>query len=55
MHHFKQFAVSDAEAATTAIPIIDCGPFFAGEPGACSASRPTSRTPCEGIAASTRR
>ncbi len=34
MHHFKQFAVSDAEAAAAAIPTIVCGPFFAGEPGA---------------------
>src|SRR5437016_2920559 len=34
MHLFKQYAVEDHEAAARMIPVIDYGPYFAGEPGA---------------------
>src|SRR5689334_22313647 len=34
MHLFKQHAVADIDAALASIPVIDYGPFFAGEPGA---------------------
>src|SRR5438128_7579700 len=34
MHLFKQHAVADHEAAARLIPVIDYGPYFAGEPGA---------------------
>jgi len=34
MHLFKEFAVKDFEAATKKIPVIDYGPYFAGEKGA---------------------
>ena len=34
MHLFKQHAVRDYEAASAAIPVIDYGPYFAGEAGA---------------------
>jgi isopenicillin N synthase-like dioxygenase len=34
MHLFKEQAVADYEAAATAIPVIDYGPYFAGENGA---------------------
>ena len=33
MNIFKSLAVKDLEAATRAIPIIDFGPAFRGEPG----------------------
>jgi isopenicillin N synthase-like dioxygenase len=33
MHLFKEQAVRDYPAATRAIPVIDYGPYFAGEPG----------------------
>ena len=34
MHLFKKHAVRDYAAASAAIPVIDYGPYFAGEPGA---------------------
>ncbi|HEY1794491.1 MAG TPA: 2-oxoglutarate and iron-dependent oxygenase domain-containing protein [Stellaceae bacterium] len=34
MHLFKAEGVKDAAAAAAAIPVIDFGPYFAGEPGA---------------------
>lgn len=34
MHLFKEQAVRDYAAAATTIPVIDYGPYFAGEPGA---------------------
>jgi isopenicillin N synthase-like dioxygenase len=34
MHLFKQYAVEDYDAAAQTIPVIDYGPYFAGEPGA---------------------
>jgi isopenicillin N synthase-like dioxygenase len=34
MHLFKAHAVQDMAAAAAAIPVIDYGPYFAGEPGA---------------------
>jgi isopenicillin N synthase-like dioxygenase len=49
MHLFKEFAVSDAEAAAAAIPIIDCGPFFAGEPGALQRVATGLADACESV------
>ena len=34
MHLFKQHAVKDFAEAVNMIPVIDYGPYFAGEPGA---------------------
>ncbi len=34
MHLFKEQAVRDYAAAAKAIPVIDYGPYFAGEKGA---------------------
>ena len=34
MHLFKEHAVRDYAAAARAIPVIDYGPYFAGEEGA---------------------
>jgi len=34
MHLFQQHAVKDFAAAAAKIPVIDYGPYFAGEPGA---------------------
>ena len=34
MHLFKQHGVKDSEAVSHLIPVIDFGPYFAGEPGA---------------------
>jgi len=34
MHLFQQLAVKDEAATAAAIPVIDYGPYFAGEPGA---------------------
>ena len=37
MHLFQQHAVKDFVAAAAQIPIVDYGPYFAGEPGRCNA------------------
>ena len=34
MHLFKQHAVKDFAEAAAKIPVIDYGPYFAGDPGA---------------------
>ena len=34
MHLFQQHAVKDLAAISSMIPVIDYGPYFAGEPGA---------------------
>jgi isopenicillin N synthase-like dioxygenase len=34
MHLFKEHGVADPQAAAGTIPVIDYGPYFAGEPGA---------------------
>lgn len=34
MHLFRQYAVKDAAAAAALVPVIDYGPYFAGEAGA---------------------
>ncbi len=34
MHLFKEHGVADLEAVAGTIPVIDFGPYFAGEPGA---------------------
>ena len=49
MHLFKQFAVRDAEAASRAIPIVDFGPYFAGEPGALERLGAELRHACENV------
>ncbi|HXZ01164.1 MAG TPA: 2-oxoglutarate and iron-dependent oxygenase domain-containing protein [Stellaceae bacterium] len=49
MHLFKQQAASDAEAAAAAIPVIDYGPFFAGEAGALEPLARAVREACESV------
>jgi isopenicillin N synthase-like dioxygenase len=49
MHLFKQHAPADMEAAVAAIPVIDFGPFFAGEPGALAPLAAQVRDACEAV------
>ena len=49
MHLFKQHAVKDTEAVSRLIPVIDYGPYFAGEPGALDALAGQLRHACENI------
>src|SRR5579872_519270 len=49
MHLFQQHAVKDAEAAAQQIPVIDYGPYFAGEPGALAQLAEHVRYACENI------
>jgi isopenicillin N synthase-like dioxygenase len=49
MHLFKQHAVADPDAAAAAIPVIDYGPYFAGEPGALERLAGQVRQACETI------
>lgn len=46
MHLFRQLAVKDAAAAAVAIPVIDYGPYFAGEAGALEALAVAVRRAC---------
>src|SRR6185312_15464427 len=46
---FQQHAVKDFAAAAEKIPVIDYGPFFAGEPGALERLVPQVRHACENI------
>ncbi len=49
MHLFKQHAVKDSEAVSHLIPVIDFGPYFAGEPGALDVLAQHLRHACEDI------
>lgn len=49
MHLFRQHAVKDTAAAAAAIPVIDYGPYFAGEPGALEPLARQVRRACEDI------
>jgi isopenicillin N synthase-like dioxygenase len=49
MHLFQTNAVKDFEAAAAIIPVIDYGPYFAGEPGALRRLAEDVRHACENI------
>ena len=49
MHLFQQHSVKDAAAAAARIPVIDYGPYFAGEPGALERLAEQVRHACENI------
>jgi isopenicillin N synthase-like dioxygenase len=49
MHLFKQDAVTDPETASAAIPVIDYGPYFAGEHGALERLAEAVRAACEKV------
>src|SRR5471030_895192 len=49
MHLFKQHAVKDTESTSKLIPVIDFGPYFAGEPGALDLLAEQLRDACENI------
>ena len=49
MHLFQQHAVKDLAAAAAKIPVIDYGPYFAGEPGALETLAEQVRYACENI------
>ena len=49
MHLFQQHAVKDVAAAAAMIPVIDYGPYFAGEPGALRQLAGQVRYACENI------
>ncbi len=49
MHLFRQRAVKDQDAAATLVPVIDYGPYFAGEPATLAPLADTLRHACENI------
>ena len=49
MNIFKAAAVRSVEEATQAIPVIDFGPAFRGEPGGIDAVAPAVRDACERV------
>src|SRR5690349_13826407 len=49
MHLFKQQAVKDTESASKLVPVIDYGPYFAGEPGALARLAEQLRHACENV------
>ncbi|MBN8930312.1 MAG: hypothetical protein BGO51_01785 [Rhodospirillales bacterium 69-11] len=49
MHLFRQHAVKDTDAVSKLIPIIDYGPYFAGEPGALERLAGELRHACENV------
>jgi isopenicillin N synthase-like dioxygenase len=49
MHLFKQHAVKDFAKSAAQIPVIDYGPYFAGEPGALERLAQDVRYACENI------
>src|SRR5215813_9136634 len=49
MNIFKALAVKDIETATKAIPLIDVGPAFRGEPGAIETVALELRRACETV------
>ncbi len=49
MHLFKQHAVADPEAVAGMIPVIDYGPYFAGEKGALEQVAAEVARACENV------
>ena len=49
MNLFKQYGVADPEAAAARIPVIDYGPFFAGEAGALERLARAVANACETV------
>ena len=49
MHLFQQHAVKDLATAAEKIPVIDYGPYFAGESGALERLAEQVRYACENI------
>ena len=49
MHLFEQRAVGSPEAIAQKIPVIDCGPYFAGAPGALETLAAEVKFACENI------
>jgi isopenicillin N synthase-like dioxygenase len=49
MHLFKQHAVRDVESVSELIPVVDFGPYFAGEPGALESLGQRLRHACENV------
>ena len=49
MHLFQQYKVRDPDAAASAIPVIDYGPYFAGEPDALRDLAGAVRHACEKV------
>ena len=49
MHLFKQHAVRDDANAAAKVPVIDYGPYFAGEPGALAVLAAQLRRACEEV------
>ena len=49
MHLFQQHAVKDLAVAAAKVPVIDYGPYFAGEPGALERLAEQVRDACENI------
>jgi isopenicillin N synthase-like dioxygenase len=49
MNLFKEQGVKDYAAAAAQIPVIDYGPYFAGEPGALARLVPLVRHACENV------
>ena len=49
MNIFKAMAVKSLEEATRAIPVIDAGPAFRGEPGGLDAAARQMRRACESV------
>src|ERR1700683_4175616 len=49
MNLFKDQGVKDYAAAAAQIPVIDYGPYFAGEPGALDRLVPQGRHACENV------
>ncbi len=49
MHLFKQHAVKNVAEISALIPVIDYGPYFAGEPGALEALVEQVRHACENV------
>ena len=49
MHLFKEHGVKDYARAAAAIPVIDYGPYFAGEKGALERVAAEARRACAEI------
>ncbi|MGE0224633.1 MAG: isopenicillin N synthase family dioxygenase [Acetobacteraceae bacterium] len=49
MHLFKQHAVKNVEEVSSLIPIVDFGPYFAGEPNALERLAENLRYACENV------
>ncbi len=49
MHLFRQHAVKDLASTASTIPVIDYGPYFAGEPGALQHLAEELRYACENV------